>query len=1063
MTSLPPPGTDDPLVGQELPDLGSAAEVAEGGEGARRFWRAFLADRWAVAGLVFLLVMILAAIFAPLVAPDDPSAQDLLAINAPPGLHHLLGTDDLGRDILSRIIWGGRVSLRATFEIVALAIAVALPLGLVAGFLRGWVDSVTMRVMDALFSFPPLVLALTVAALLGASLNNTAVAIAIVFVPSFVRLIRGEVIAVREEAYVEAAQSLGARPGRIMRSHVLPNVASPVIIQVALALGFALLAEAGLSFLGIGSQPPTPSWGDMLNEAYQFIFTAPLALVFPGLAIMLSVLSFNVVADGLRDAIGVGSTTVRRGGGIRVRLRQRRAVSVEAQAPPADELATVSPPAAARVPAPDEGSEATGGGLLVVDRLRVEFAISGGSWPVVEDLSFRVDPGRTLGLVGESGSGKTVSALAIMGLLPQPVARVTGGSVRFQGRNLLELSPRELRAVRGDQIAMIFQDPMTCLNPAFTVGNQIAEQVRAHRDVTRSEAKRIAVEMLERVEIPDAARRTGHYPHEFSGGMRQRVMIAMALSCSPRLLIADEPTTALDVTTEAQILDLLHTLSVEESMAMIFVTHDLGVIAEVADDVVVMYAGQKVEQATAGRLFLRPRHPYTEALLTSMPQSTPIGSPLPVIPGVVPRPEEFPSTCRFRDRCQHAVGACATTVVELRPTRDGGDASTGPDVGWARCLRQDQLHLAGAGSARLTAASAVSSPVPAAQPAPARPLALSVRDLAKRFPTRSGVLQRVTGGVDAVDGVSLEIPAGTTLGLVGESGSGKSTLARLVVRIIEPSAGSVEVDGTDVTVLAGSELGRSRRQMQMVFQDPFSSLDPSHTIGDTVSEPLVLHSGLDASARRARTRELLALVGLGTVPLDRYPHQFSGGQRQRIAIARALAVNPSLLVCDEAVSALDVSTQAQVLNLLAELQRELGTAYLFISHDLSVVRHIADRIAVMYLGQIVEEGPAAHVLDRPAHPYTAALLSAIPVPDPAVARSRRRVVLRGEVETGTTGGRGCRFAPRCAFAMDVCRQVDPDPFSGDGGTTVRCHLHTQGPVLAGRSVLTLEPADRTLP
>jgi oligopeptide/dipeptide ABC transporter ATP-binding protein len=469
-----------------------------------------------------------------------------------------------------------------------------------------------------------------------------------------------------------------------------------------------------------------------------------------------------------------------------------------------------------------------------------------------------------------------------------------------------------------------------------------------------------------------------------------------------------------------------------------------------------MYAGQKVEQAAAGRLFVRPRHPYTEALLTSMPQSTPIGSPLPVIPGVVPRPEDFPATCRFRDRCRYAVDACGTTVVELRPPADESDGSAGTEERWARCLRQDELHLGIGGSALQAAASPVAVPSPSG---PRRPMALSVRDLAKRFPTRSGVLQRVTGGVDAVDGVSLEIPAGTTLGLVGESGSGKSTLARLVVRIIEPSAGSVEVDGTDVTVLSGSELGRSRRQMQMVFQDPYSSLDPSHTIGDTVSEPLVLHSRLGAAERRERTRELLALVGLGGVPLDRYPHQFSGGQRQRIAIARALAVNPSLLVCDEAVSALDVSTQAQVLNLLADLQQELGTAYLFISHDLSVVRHIADRIAVMYLGQIVEEGPADQVLDRPTHPYTAALLSAIPVPDPALARSRRRVVLRGEVETEGSVRVGCRFAPRCAFAMDVCRQVDPDPFSADGDTTVRCHLHTEGPALAGRSVLSLDPVE----
>jgi peptide/nickel transport system permease protein len=480
VTSLPPPGTDDPLVAADLPDLGSVAELAASPAGARRFWRAFLSDRWALAGLTFLVVITAAAIFAPVVAPRSPSAQDLLAINAGPSLHHWLGTDDLGRDILSRIIWGGRVSLRSTFEIVALAIVVALPLGLLAGFLRGWVDSVTMRVMDALFSFPPLVLALTVAALLGASINNAAIAIAIVFVPSFVRLIRGEVIAVREEAYVESAQSLGARPGRIMRTHVLPNVASPIIIQVALALGFALLAEAGLAFLGIGAQPPTPSWGDMLQEAYQFIFQAPLALVFPGLAIMLTVLSFNAVADGIRDSIGRGSTTAPPGG-WRSRLRRRRQADETRAASDGPEGAArpSSPPSAPARPAPvppvaTPVPSTAPAHLLDVDGLRVEFAINGASWPVVEDLSFSVDSGRTLGLVGESGSGKTVSALAVMGLLPRPVARVTAGAVHFQGRNLLELDAKALRAVRGDQIAMIFQDPMTSLNPAFTVGNQIA-------------------------------------------------------------------------------------------------------------------------------------------------------------------------------------------------------------------------------------------------------------------------------------------------------------------------------------------------------------------------------------------------------------------------------------------------------------------------------------------------------------------------------------------------------------------------------------------------------------
>ena len=555
---------------------------------------------------------------------------------------------------------------------------------------------------------------------------------------------------------------------------------------------------------------------------------------------------------------------------------------------------------------------------------------------MVEDLSFSVEPGRTLGLVGESGSGKTVSALAVMGLLPHQVARVTGGSVRFEGRNLLGLDRKELRAVRGDQIAMIFQDPMTSLNPAFTVGNQIAEQVRAHREVSRADARRVAVEMLDRVEIPGAASRASDYPHQFSGGMRQRVMIAMALSCSPRLLIADEPTTALDVTTEAQILDLLRTLTEEESMAMIFVTHDLGVIAEIADEVVVMYAGQKVEHATAGHLFVRPRHPYTEALLSSMPQSTPIGSPLPVIPGVVPRPEDFPCTCRFRDRCRHAVEVCGTTVVELRPTGAADDDAAGPAEGWARCLRQDQLHLTGASAApgHGDGARAPGGGRPGSAGGTQRPRPGQAVPHPLRGPP-AGDRRKWTPWT----GCPSTSRRALTLGLVGESGSGKSTLARLVVRIIEPTAGSVVVDGTDVTVLSGAELAEPAADADGLPGPLLLARPQPHHRG---------HRGQSPWSSTAASRPGRAGSGpvsywpwsAWDVPLDRYPNQFSGGQRQRIAIARALAVNPSLLVCDEAVSALDVSTQAQVLNLLAGLQRELGTAYLFISHDLSVVRHI---------------------------------------------------------------------------------------------------------------------------
>jgi peptide/nickel transport system ATP-binding protein len=1042
MSTWSPPDAGDPFVGlTTIPKTGdSPDELPERRAG---FWIRFLHQRWAIAGLVFLLIVIVAAIFAPLIAPHPPDTQDINAVNAAPSLSHWLGTDDLGRDILSRLIWGARISLRAAFEIVGIAAVVAIPLGLVAGFFRGAVDSVIMRAMDALFSFPPLILALTVAALLGADVNDASIAIAIVFVPSFVRLLRGEVIAVREEAYIESARSLGATSNRLLARHVVPNVASPIIIQLALALGFALLTEAGLSFLGIGEQPPTPSWGGMLQEGFQFINSAPWAVIFPGIAIMLTVLAFNLVADGLRDSLGrerppgsglVGSEQ----GGTRRWLPH---LGPAGKSDP--ELETGAPQAEAP--------------LLEVEGLRIEFLTRQKWLPVMEDADFTVRKGRTLGLVGESGSGKTVSALAVMGLLPAKVSRVSG-SIRFEEQELTNLDQAGIRKLRGNEIAMIFQEPMTSLNPAFTVGNQIAEQVRTHHGLSRAVAWKVAVQMLDRVEIPRAGLRAEDYPHAFSGGMRQRVMIAMALSCSPKLLIADEPTTALDVTTQAQIIDLLHSLQREEDMAMIFVTHDLGVIADVADDVVVMYAGQMVERRVAIEIFGRPWHPYTEALLHSIPQLTPRGEPLHAIPGMVPRPDQFPTGCRFAPRCSYVQPLCASAPVAMRAltvTAVGGDVAAS-----ARCVRQDELLLSGPPT-EIASGTTPSSTGGAMPTTDAEIPVLDVNGLVKDFPLRSGVLRRITGTVRAVDEVTLRIGAGRTLGLVGESGSGKSTLARLVLRLVDPTSGTIVVDGKDITSLRGPALRRHRETMQLVFQDPYSSLDPQQSIADIVGEPLAIHTSMTRVEREQRVVQLLAQVGLGSHVLPRQPHEFSGGQRQRIAIARALALEPRLLVCDEPVSALDVSTQSQVINLLTDLQDELGVAYLFIAHDLSVVRHLSDKIAVMYLGQIVEEGDADEVYERPTHPYTAALLSSIPVPDPARQHQRRRILLRGEVGEATPDVRGCRFRARCPFAMEVCDHLEPEPYITPAATMVRCHLHTSGPALSGGTVQLLgEPADR---
>ncbi len=608
---------------------------------ARRFRR----HRPGMVGLTILLVIIAMAVFAPLIAPYPPDQQSDL-INTPPSAEHWLGTDDVGRDLLSRVIFGARNSLVASAGIVALAVAVALPVALLAGYRGGRTDTVIMRMTDAAFAFPPLVVALAIISLRGTSMVNLILAVGLVFIPSLIRLIRGQVLAVREETYIEAARSVGTPSARIAVRHVLPNVASPLIIQVAVSLGFALLAEAGLSFLGAGAPPPTPTWGGMLKRSFDFVLEVPWQIFVSGGAITLTVLAYNLIGDGLRDALGRSGPVPRTPG----------ARSAPSAAPDGDEL-------------------------LEVRDLAVEFARGDGWVRVVEGVDLTLPAGRTLALVGESGCGKTVTALALMGLLPRRTGRIATGSIRYDGRELVDLPPGALRAIRGQEMAMIFQEPDTSLNPAFTVGDQIAEMVRVHQGVGRRAAMLAAVEALERVEIPDPAARARTYPHELSGGMRQRAMIAMALVCQPRVLLADEPTTALDVTIQAQILDLLASLRDELGMAMVFVTHDLGVVAEIADDVAVMYAGQIVERAGVDELFAHPRHPYTEALIRALPQSATPGERLATIPGQVPDPAAWPAGCHFADRCAHAEARCRAAPVELT---DG-----------VRCVRADDLHLVG--------------------------------------------------------------------------------------------------------------------------------------------------------------------------------------------------------------------------------------------------------------------------------------------------------------------------------------------------------------------------------
>jgi peptide/nickel transport system ATP-binding protein len=651
--------------------------------------------------------------------------------------------------------------------------------------------------------------------------------------------------------------------------------------------------------------------------------------------------------------------------------------------------------------------------VLRVSGLAAGFDTDEGLLTAVDGVDFELRRGQTLGLVGESGCGKSVTARALMRLLEQPSGKILSGKVELNGRNLLDLPLSAMRKVRGREMAMIFQEPMTALNPVHRVGRQIMENLLLHHQMTRAEALRRAVELMEWVGIPAAAQRVSEHPHQLSGGMRQRVMIAMALSCNPDVLIADEPTTALDVTVQAQILDLIKRLQGETGMAVILITHDLGVVAETCDEVAVMYAGRIVERGPMERIFRRPLHPYTQGLMRCLPG--PDAAPksrLKIIPGMVPGLAGLPVGCRFAARCPRPHGE--EVLSRRQPWRECGG---GHGVEACACFAADLD--AGAVRAEIISGESDREGEDDAGGGVVAPVAggalLEVSDLKMHFPVRGGVFRTTKAVCRAVDGVSFSLQPGETLGLVGESGCGKSTVARSVVRLLKPTAGRVVFEGSDITRSGASELRLRRRQMQMVFQDPAESLNARHTVGQILEEPFVIQRIGTSGERRDRAAALLERVGLPTRALERYPFEFSGGQRQRIGIARALALNPRLIVCDEPVSALDVSVQAQVLNLLLELQRDLGLAYLFIAHDLGVVRHMSDRVAVMYLGRIVEIAPADELYRDPRHAYTKALLEAIPQTDPCARRERR--LLKGDVPSPINPPEGCAFGFRMGHPL----------------------------------------------
>jgi peptide/nickel transport system ATP-binding protein len=666
--------------------------------------------------------------------------------------------------------------------------------------------------------------------------------------------------------------------------------------------------------------------------------------------------------------------------------------------------------------------------LLDVTDLSVSLPTEHGPALGLDRVSFELEAGATIALVGESGCGKTMTCLALMGLLPPRAS--TFGAVQFDGVDLLALPESRLERIRGSEIAMAFQDPSTTLNPVLTIGFQIAETLVRHRGMTRTAAFAEARRLLDLVQMPAAAHRLQQCPHELSGGMCQRAMIAMAIACRPRILIADEPTTALDVTVQAQILALLKQIQRDFGMALILVTHDFGVVAQMAETAAVMYAGSIVERATVRELFDHPQHPYTQALLAALPYRTPQGGRLASIPGAVPPIASRPSGCAFRPRCAKAAPGCAVERPVARPSSA---------TQWVACHEAelgDTIVSHGLGRKGRRAGSR-----------PATPLVEAV-SLTRNFDTGRGSFFGPKRYVHAVAGVDLAIAKGETLGLVGESGSGKSTIGRLLLCALPASGGQVRFDGEDVTHVGPARWRALRREMQLIQQNPGTALDPRMCIGDQLTEVLNIHDLGQEHDRRTTATHMLHRVGLTADVMQRFPHQLSGGQQQRIAIARALLVQPRFVVCDEPVSSLDLSVQAQVLNLLKDLQAELGLTYLFISHDLNVIRYVSDRIAVLYLGRIVEIGRREEVLGRPLHPYTRALLGSTPIPEPTALPPTPQ--LSGEPPDPAAPPAGCHFHTRCPLATEICQKQAPTlRHNGDKEHQVSCHHDAEEDQLVG--------------
>jgi len=883
----------------------------------------FRRDRTALAGAATVLLLFVLAFAGPSLTHWSYSEIDYSALRAGPTAAHWWGTNGIGQDMFAQTVRGLQKSLLIGLAVAVVATALAAAVGAVAGYVGGWTERALVLVVDLLLVFPAFLIIAIVSPRLRSGGWIAFVGLLAVFGWMVsARVVRSLTISLKDLPFVRAARFMGVSTPRIILRHVLPSTASFLIIDATLAVGAAVMTETSLSYFGFGVQPPDVSLGTLIAAGTSSAVTYPWMFFYPAGLLVVFVLAVNLVGDGLRDAVDPRSRP----------LRQQ-----------------ASAPHALDVPGT--------GALLEIRGLRVSF---GDGPPAVDGIDLTVHRGQVLGIVGESGSGKSVTVLAALGLLPGGTD--ISGSVLLGGTQIVGAGPRALQSVRGNVAAVVFQDSLSALTPVHRVGDQIAEAVRAHRDVSRADARRRAVELLRLVGIPSPLLRARAFPDELSGGMRQRVMIAMAMANDPDLILADEPTTALDVTVQAQILQVLRDVREATGAALVLVSHDLGVVAGIADTVAVMRAGRIVENASVQEVYGSPRDPYTRALLDAQP--------------------------------------------------------------------------------RLDAAFAPRRP-------PSGPPVLRIEGLRRTFGVYRGrVLPRRAGSIHAVDGVDLTVHAGQTHALVGESGSGKSTTLLEVLGLQPPEGGTVELFGRTVGPgLTGRDRAALRARMQLVFQDPFASLDPRLPVGDVIAEPMRVQ-GFAPARIRDRITQVLRLVGLDPAVARRFPHEFSGGQRQRIAIARAIGVEPELLVLDEPVSSLDVTVQAGVLDLLARLQAELGIAYLFVTHDLAVVARIADVVSVMYLGRTVETGPVADVLGRPLHPYTRALLSAVPVPDPLAERRRERILLPGDPPAADVRHTGCRFRPRCPLyaTLDpalrpVCEHTEPPIAPPGGDHRAACH-HT---------------------